>query len=119
MKQNSHLRKLILLYIVIILHFVHFVQAEKEYCTSLSNIKETDHHSSSINIQTTTMAKKSYEQDGEEARAIAQTMPYFPFKGIPRFYDIGGFLSKPEVFQQIIDIFSSRYDDIGIDVVAG
>ena len=63
--------------------------------------------------------KKVYEQDGEEARAIAQTMPYFPFKGIPRFYDIGGFLSKPDVFQQIVDIFSSRYDEIGIDVVAG
>jgi len=63
--------------------------------------------------------KKTYEQDGEEARAIAKTMPYFPFKGIPRFYDIGGFLAKPEVFQQIIDIFASRYDEIGIDAVAG
>ena len=63
--------------------------------------------------------KKSYEQDGEEARMIATCMPYFPFKGIPRFYDIGGFLSKPDVFQHIVDIFSDRYADIGIDAVAG
>jgi hypothetical protein len=37
-----------------------------------------------------------YVQDGEEAREIAAVIPYFPFKGIPRFYDIGGFLSQPE-----------------------
>ena len=42
---------------------------------------------------------QSYKQDGEEAREIAKYLPYFPFKGIPRFYDIGGFLEKPEVFQ--------------------
>jgi len=63
--------------------------------------------------------KKSYEQDGDEARQIAQHMPYFPFKGIPRFYDIGGFLEKPEVFQQIVDIFVERYSEIGIDSIAG
>ena len=62
---------------------------------------------------------KKYEQDGEEAREIAEVIPYFPFKNIPRFYDIGGFLSKPDVFQKIVDIFASRYADIGIDAVAG
>jgi hypothetical protein len=44
---------------------------------------------------TTDRTHKVYEQDGEEAREIAKVIPYFPFKGIPRFYDIGGFLSKP------------------------
>lgn len=48
-------------------------------------------------------------QDGAEARAIASVIPYFPFKGIPRFYDIGGFLAKPKVFQQIVDIFVERF----------
>lgn len=62
---------------------------------------------------------KIYEQDGTEAREISQYLPYFPFKGIPRFYDIGGFLANPEVFQKIVDIFASRYADIGIDSVAG
>ena len=39
--------------------------------------------------------------------------------GIPRFYDIGGFLAEPEVFQRIVDIFVARYAEIGIDSVAG
>jgi len=74
---------------------------------------------------TTTMAetcedkKKEYHQDGEDAKQIAKYLPYFPFKGIPRFYDIGGFLAEPEIFQKIIDIFASRYGEIGIDSVAG
>ena len=62
---------------------------------------------------------KTYEQDGPEAREIAQHLPYFPFKGIPRFYDIGGFLKEPSVFQKIVDIFVERYREIGIDSVAG
>eukprot|EP00560_Eucampia_antarctica_P005270 CAMPEP_0197835318 /NCGR_PEP_ID=MMETSP1437-20131217/25378_1 /TAXON_ID=49252 ORGANISM="Eucampia antarctica, Strain CCMP1452" /NCGR_SAMPLE_ID=MMETSP1437 /ASSEMBLY_ACC=CAM_ASM_001096 /LENGTH=215 /DNA_ID=CAMNT_0043440655 /DNA_START=97 /DNA_END=744 /DNA_ORIENTATION=- len=61
----------------------------------------------------------TYEQDGPEAREIAQYLPYFPFKGIPRFYDIGGFLEKPSVFQKIVDIFVERYREIGVDSIAG
>lgn len=74
-----------------------------------------------INEDSPTMSaiKKTYKQDGDEARQIAQYLPYFPFKGIPRFYDIGGFLEKPEVFQQIVNIFVERYDEIGIDSIAG
>ena len=74
-----------------------------------------------IHISNIEMSGESttYEQDGPEAKAIAKFLPYFPFKGIPRFYDIGGFLAAPEVFQNIVDIFASRYADIGIDSVAG
>lgn len=60
-----------------------------------------------------------YKQDGEEAKEIAKYLPYFPFKGIDRFYDIGGFLCEPAVFQKIVDIFVERYEAIGIDVIAG
>lgn len=60
-----------------------------------------------------------YEQDGEEAREIAKHVPYFPFKGIPRFYDIGGFLAEPHVFQKIVNVFVDRYREIGIDSIAG
>jgi len=70
-------------------------------------------------IKSSNCINMSYEQDGAEAKEIAKYLPYFPFKGIPRFYDIGGFLEKPEVFQQIVDIFAARYDSIGIDAVAG
>lgn len=30
----------------------------------------------------------AYEQDGEVAKRIAAVIPYYPFKGIPRFYDV-------------------------------
>jgi adenine/guanine phosphoribosyltransferase-like PRPP-binding protein len=63
--------------------------------------------------------KSKYEQDGPEAKEIAQYLPYFPFKGIPRFYDIGCFLYQPEIFQKVVDIFVERYHEIGIDAVAG
>lgn len=62
---------------------------------------------------------KKYTQDGEEAQEIAQYLPYFPFKNIPRFYDIGVFLYEPAIFQKIVDIFVDRYTEIGIDAVAG
>ena len=61
----------------------------------------------------------SYEQDGPEAKEIAQYLPFFPFKGIPRFYDIGGFLYEPHIFQKIVDIFVTRYSSMAIDVIAG
>jgi len=61
----------------------------------------------------------TYEQDGPEAKEIAQYLPYFPFKGIPRFYDIGGFLYEPAVFQKIVDIFAERYKALDVDVIAG
>ena len=60
-----------------------------------------------------------YLQDGPEAREIAPFLPYFPFKGIPRFYDIGGFLQEPAMFQKIVDIFVARYSKLDIDVIAG
>ena len=68
-----------------------------------------------------TNKRKEYLQDGPEAKEIAQYLPYFPFKGIPRFYDIGGFLYQPEVFQKIVNIFVERYSDPDhkIDVIAG
>ncbi|GAX19605.1 adenine phosphoribosyltransferase [Fistulifera solaris] len=60
-----------------------------------------------------------YQQDGPEAREIAKYLPYFPFKGIPRFYDIGGFLYEPAIFQQIVDIFTARYRGLAVDCIAG
>lgn len=67
----------------------------------------------------TVVVATKYEQDGQEAHEIAKYLPYFPFKGIPRFYDIGGFLAEPSIFQKIVDIFVDRYREIGIDSIAG
>ena len=50
-----------------------------------------------------------YTQDGPIAQKIAAVVPYYKFKGIPRFYDINGFLMQPEIFQLVIDVFAARY----------
>eukprot|EP01065_Artemidia_motanka_P030640 TRINITY_DN36692_c0_g1_i1.p2 TRINITY_DN36692_c0_g1~~TRINITY_DN36692_c0_g1_i1.p2 ORF type:complete len:237 (+),score=85.73 TRINITY_DN36692_c0_g1_i1:53-712(+) len=60
-----------------------------------------------------------YEPDGPEAREIAKVIPYFPFKRLDRFYDISGFLARPDIFQKIVDIFTERYRELKIDAVGG
>mmetsp|Transcript_2081 Transcript_2081/g.4764 ORF Transcript_2081/g.4764 Transcript_2081/m.4764 type:complete len:223 (-) Transcript_2081:224-892(-) len=60
-----------------------------------------------------------YSQNGPVAKKIASVTPYFPFKGIDRFYDIGGFLKHPEIFQLVVDVFVDRYKEIGVDSIAG
>jgi hypothetical protein len=30
---------------------------------------------------------------------IANTIPYYPFHGVPRFYDISGLIANPDAFQ--------------------
>jgi hypothetical protein len=37
-----------------------------------------------------------YKRDGPEAQRIASVIPYYPFHGVERFYDISGMLSDPE-----------------------
>ena len=60
-----------------------------------------------------------YKPNGATAKRIASVTPYFPFKGIPRFYDIGGFLKNPAEFQLAIDAFVERYASMDIDAIAG
>ena len=70
-------------------------------------------------MSSSTASVSNYQQDGEAAREISKYLPFFPFKGIDRFYDIGCFLYEPAVFQRIVDIFVERYAGIGIDSIAG
>lgn len=60
-----------------------------------------------------------YHQDGPVAKKIAKYIPFFPFKGIDRFYDIGGFLYHPKIFELIVDVFYQRYRTKDVDVIAG
>ena len=55
------------------------------------------------------MSDFDYKQDGEEAKRIASVIPYYPFHGVDRFYDISGMTHNPEAFQLCIDIFVKRY----------
>mmetsp|Transcript_14932 Transcript_14932/g.22468 ORF Transcript_14932/g.22468 Transcript_14932/m.22468 type:complete len:203 (-) Transcript_14932:178-786(-) len=50
---------------------------------------------------------------------IASTVPYYPFHGVPRFYDISGMLANPDAFQRCIDIFVKKYKDLQVDFIAG
>lgn len=60
-----------------------------------------------------------YTQDGDEAKKIAAVIPYYPFHGVDRFYDISGMTHNPEIFQLCIDVFTKRYLNLNVDVIAG
>ena len=62
-------------------------------------------------------SRADYTQDGPVAQRIASVTPYFPFKGIDRFYDIGGFLKDPEAFALVVEVLVERYKDADIDRV--
>lgn len=68
---------------------------------------------------TCTMAELDYAPDGAVARQIASVIPFYPFKGIPRFYDINGFLVRPDIFQLVIDVLVKRYAGLDIDSIGG
>ncbi|GBG28560.1 Adenine phosphoribosyltransferase [Hondaea fermentalgiana] len=56
----------------------------------------------------------------QEARQrVAAVTPYFAFKGIERFYDIGGFLKHPEVFEEVITLFADHLRDLEFDSICG
>jgi adenine phosphoribosyltransferase len=60
-----------------------------------------------------------YQPDGEEARKIAAVIPYYNFKGIERFYDVGGMMANPEVFALCISVFAERYAGMDVDCIGG
>ena len=74
-----------------------------------------------ITVAATAVRTKAidYKQDGPEAKRIASVIPYYPFHGVDRFYDITGMLKDPVAFQLCIDTFVKRYADLNIDCIAG
>lgn len=90
-------------------------------------LQSTDHltlrqqqlHREMSTAESTAPLAQEYKQDGPEALAIAAVIPYYPFHGVPRFYDISGMTHNPEIFQLCIDVFVRRYRDLGVDSVAG
>lgn len=45
---------------------------------------------------------------------VAAALPYYPFKGIDRFYDVQGLLNKPHLFEQMCDMLAARCAELGI-----
>ena len=66
-----------------------------------------------------TATADEYEQDGPVAERIASVIPYYKYKGIDRFYDINGFLTRPDIFQEVIDVFAARYRGKKVDSIGG
>ena len=63
--------------------------------------------------------RDAYTPDGPVAKRIASVTPYFPFKGIPKFYDIGGFLKDPEAFALVVEVLVERYKNENITSICG
>jgi len=57
--------------------------------------------------------------DGPIAREIAAVIPYYPFKKIDRFYDIGGLLAHPTLFSRAVDVLVARYAAMKVDKIGG
>mmetsp|Transcript_3606 Transcript_3606/g.9839 ORF Transcript_3606/g.9839 Transcript_3606/m.9839 type:complete len:213 (-) Transcript_3606:92-730(-) len=53
------------------------------------------------------------------AKEVAACTPFFPFKGIDRFYDITGFLARPATFQKLVDVLAKRYKNMKVDAICG
>jgi len=64
-------------------------------------------------------SREAYEPDGPVAREIAAVVPYFPFKKIPRFYDIGGFLKHADKFALVVEVLVRRYKDTDVTAIGG
>jgi len=62
---------------------------------------------------------EEYKRDGPEAQRIASVIPYYPFHGVPRFYDISGMTQDPIAFKLCIDTFVKRYAALNVDKVVG
>ncbi|KAG5192964.1 phosphoribosyltransferase-like protein [Tribonema minus] len=60
-----------------------------------------------------------YVPDGPDAQRIAAVIPYYRFKSIDRFYDVGGLVGDVEMFQLCIQILTHRYSGMDIDCVGG
>ena len=69
--------------------------------------------------QASSAGAEDYTQDGPVAKKIAAVIPYYKFKGIPRFYDINGFLTNPPIFQLVVDTFARRYKSYNLTSIGG
>ena len=64
-------------------------------------------------------SRADYTPDGPVAQRIAAVTPYFPFKGVPKFYDIGGFLKDPTAFALVSEVLVERYKDQNVTSICG
>ena len=57
--------------------------------------------------------------NGPLAAEVAKSMPYFPFKGIERFYDISPVIANPDLFNRLCDVLAAHIKTVGATKIAG
>ncbi|CAE8633699.1 unnamed protein product, partial [Polarella glacialis] len=50
---------------------------------------------------------------------IAKVIPYFPYKKLDRFSDIGGILKHPKLFDAMCSVMAKRYRKLGATKILG
>merc|ERR1719188_1503583 len=56
--------------------------------------------------------------DGPLAKDIAKVIPYFPYKGLDKFYDMQGLLQHPKLFNAACAVMAKRYRKMGVTKLA-
>ena len=46
-------------------------------------------------------------------------VPFYEYKGIDHFYDIGGILAQPELFDQVTDVMAKKAKELNATHIAG
>ncbi|CAJ1354670.1 unnamed protein product [Effrenium voratum] len=57
--------------------------------------------------------------DDDLAKAIADVVPYFPFKKLERFYDIQGLLEHPKLLNAMCAVFARRFRKLKVSKILG
>lgn len=59
------------------------------------------------------------KHDGPLAKEVAAVIPYFPYKGLEKFYDVQGLLNHPTLFNAVCAVMAKRLRNQGVTKVAG
>mmetsp|Transcript_35819 Transcript_35819/g.65024 ORF Transcript_35819/g.65024 Transcript_35819/m.65024 type:complete len:337 (-) Transcript_35819:274-1284(-) len=65
------------------------------------------------------LAADDLETDGPLAKEIAAIIPYYPYKKLDRFYDVGGLLAHPKLFNAMCAVMAKRYRKLGVTKILG
>jgi len=70
-------------------------------------------------VESKRLSEEDLGTDGPLAKEIAKVIPYFPYKKLDRFYDIGGVLKHPKLFNAMCSVMAKRYRKLGVTKILG
>lgn len=75
-----------------------------------------------VKVQPQEKGKRLTEEDmgtdGPLAKEIAAVIPWFPYKKLPKFFDIQGLLRHPKLFNAMCAVMAKRYRKMGVTKIA-